>query len=78
VSDGPELFLNVSWLAVHIGQGNWPRRHDPLVDARPHVDAQRHLAGLARVMREAAAQMPGHRAFLVRNGMAGGSWGLER
>nr|WP_310522488.1 tryptophan 7-halogenase [Polymorphobacter sp.] len=72
VSEGPELFLNASWLAVHIGQGNWPRRHDPLADARTMVDAPRHLASLARVMREAAAAMPGHADFIAQNGMKAG------
>jgi tryptophan halogenase len=68
VSDGPELFLNASWLAVHIGQFNLPERWDPLADARAdRVDAARHLAGLARVMREAAAAMPGHADFIARH-----------
>lgn len=68
VSDGPELFLNASWLAVHIGQHNLPERWDPLADARAdRVDAARHLAGLARVMREAAAAMPGHADFIARH-----------
>jgi len=70
VSEGPELFLNASWLAVHIGQGHWPKRHDPLVDARRFVEAPRLIDGLARVMREAAAVMPGHRDFIRANGMA--------
>jgi tryptophan halogenase len=72
VSEGPELFLNASWLAVHIGQGHWPRRYDPLVDARRFVEAPRLIDGLARVMREAATVMPGHRAFIRANGMAAG------
>ncbi len=68
VSDGPELFLNASWLAVHVGQFNLPQRYDPLADARgPDVDAPRLLAGLARVMREAAAEMPTHAAFIARH-----------
>ena len=65
VSDGPELFLNPSWLAVHIGQMNWPERHEPIVDARVAVDAPRMLAGLRRVMRDAVSTMPAHRAMLV-------------
>ncbi len=60
VSEGPELFLNPSWLAVHIGQGNLPERWEPMVDARTHVDAPKMLAGLRRVMRDAAGDMPHH------------------
>jgi tryptophan halogenase len=67
VSDGPELFLNPSWLAVHIGQGNIPAGWDPLVEARGAVEAARHLAGLRRVMGEAAAEMPVHGDFIARH-----------
>jgi tryptophan halogenase len=68
VSDGPELFLNASWLAVHVGQFNLAQGYDPLADARaPQVDAPRLLAGLTRVMREAAAEMPSHAAFIARH-----------
>jgi tryptophan 7-halogenase len=73
VSDGPELFLNASWLAVHVGQFNLPQRYDPLVDSRAAtVDAPRLLSGLARVMREAAAEMPTHAAFIARHCAAPG------
>jgi tryptophan halogenase len=68
VSDGPELFLNASWLAVHVGQFNLPQGYDPLADSRAgQVDAARLLAGLRRVMGEAAAEMPGHAAFIARH-----------
>ena len=66
VSEGPELFLNPSWLAVHIGQLNWPERYEPMVDSRPNVDAPRLLGGLRRVMRDAASAMPSHHATLTR------------
>jgi len=67
VSDGMELFQNPSWLAVHIGQLNWPERYDPLVAERSHVDSARLLAGLRRVIDEATDQMPAHRAFIDRH-----------
>ena len=66
VSEGPELFLNPSWLAVHIGQFNMPERWEPMVDARPNVDAARMLSGLRRVMRDAAGDMPRHADVLAR------------
>ncbi|MFL6845116.1 MAG: tryptophan halogenase family protein [Allosphingosinicella sp.] len=64
VATGLELFQNPSWLAVHIGQLNWPERYDPLVDERPNVDAAAILAGIRRVAAEAAQAMPGHAAFI--------------
>ncbi len=66
VSEGTELFQNPSWLAVHIGQFNWPATWDPLVDTRG-VDAAPRLASLRRVMAEAAQAMPTHRDFIDRN-----------
>ena len=67
VTDGMELFQNPSWLAVHIGQLNWPERYDPLVDQRSKVDSGRMLASLRRVISEAADAMPGHREFIERH-----------
>lgn len=67
VTEGFELFQNPSWLAVHIGQGNWPQRYDPLVDERTEVDAKRLMAGLHRVIRETAQAMPTHDKYIRRN-----------
>ena len=64
VSDGPELFQNASWLAVHVGQENLPRAPEPIVDARA-ADGSAMLAGLRQVMREAAARMPRHADVLA-------------
>jgi len=64
VSPGRELFQNPSWLAVLVGQFITPRRYDPLVDQRCKVDAANRLAGLRRVMVDAAEAMPDHRAYL--------------
>lgn len=67
VATGPELFQNPSWLAVHIGQFNWPERYDPLVDERREVDADNILAGIRRVAAEAAEAMPTHQAYIDRH-----------
>jgi len=67
VSQGFELFQNPSWLAVHIGQLNWPERYDPLVDERDPVDSAAILAGIRRVAAEAAEQMPSHQAYIDRH-----------
>jgi tryptophan halogenase len=65
-SPGQELFLNPSWLAVLIGQGVIPERHDPLADMRG-VDGIRYLEGIRRVMGEAVSTLPSHAAFIERN-----------
>ena len=66
VSVGPELFQNPNWLAVHIGQFNWPERYDPLVDERG-IDGAARLASLRRVIREAVNAMPTHRMYVRKN-----------
>ena len=67
VTDGWELFQNPSWLAVHIGQFNWPQRHDPLLDERSDVDAERYMASIRRAMREVADSWPTHEAFIAQH-----------
>ena len=65
VTEGMELFGNASWLAVHVGQLNWPERHDPLVDLRA-VDGQAMLVRQREAMVRAAAAMPTHADFIAR------------
>ncbi len=65
VSKGDDLFGNASWLAVHIGQLNFPQRHDPLVDLRP-VDGDAMLERQRLAMVQAAQAMPSHADFIRR------------
>jgi len=67
IIDSIELFQNPNWLAVFIGQEVWPERLDPLVAMRVKVDAAGRLAGLRRVMIEAAAVMPSHEQYLAQH-----------
>ena len=64
VMEGYELFQNPSWIAVHLGQFVTPERYDPIVDERPHVEADRILAELRRLVAEAAEAMPMHRDYI--------------
>ncbi len=66
VGSSEELFTNPSWLAVLIGQDVIPQSYDSLADLRG-VDAARHLAGLKRVIGEAAGAMPSHAEFVARH-----------
>jgi tryptophan halogenase len=66
VTRGNDLFGNQSWLAVHIGQFNWPERHDPLVDLRP-IDGAAMLERQRRAMAQAAEAMPTHAEFIRRH-----------
>jgi tryptophan halogenase len=66
VADSADLFGPDSWLAVHIGQDNWPQRTDPLLSYRT-VDGRAWLAKLRTAMTAAAEQMPSHREFIARH-----------
>ncbi|MGY4398152.1 tryptophan halogenase [Sphingomonas sp. UYAg733] len=70
VSPGPELFQNPSWIAVLIGQGIIPARHDPLIDQRRPAEADARLASLRSIITAAAGEMPRHETWLKRLGMA--------
>ena len=61
-----DLFGNASWLAVHMGQGNWPERNDPLIDYR-EVNGAEYLEKLRGAMANAALELPGHRAYIERH-----------
>jgi tryptophan halogenase len=67
VAHGIELFQNASWLAVHVGQHVRPERYEPIVDERPHVDAERLLASIRRVAAEAAEAIRAHREYIQRH-----------
>lgn len=67
VIDQFDLFKNPSWLAVHIGQMNWPERYDPLVDERTEIDADHFLTGLRRAIKETALGMPTHNKYIKKH-----------
>ena len=69
VSEGLELFGNQSWLALHLGQGNRPQRHDPLVDLRG-IDGTAMLARQHQAMVQTAEEQPLHADFVRRHCLA--------
>jgi tryptophan halogenase len=71
VVDGYDLFGPPSWLAVHLGQLNFPERHDPLVDLR-RIDGEGTLKNLRKAMMQAAEAMPTHGDFIRRHCAAQG------
>ena len=59
-----DLFAPASWLAVHIGQHNFPEGLDPLIDYRG-IDARDHLARLRGTMAAEARRQPPHERFVA-------------
>ncbi|MFM2069078.1 MAG: hypothetical protein RLZZ584_3987 [Pseudomonadota bacterium] len=60
-----DLFGNQSWLSVHLGQLNWPQRHDPLVDLRPE-GGEAMIERQRSAMAQTAETMPRHEAYIER------------
>ncbi|MEN9762193.1 MAG: hypothetical protein RI906_2019 [Pseudomonadota bacterium] len=63
--DDADLFGAESWLAVHLGQLNFPQTHLPLLDLR-RADGLGGLNRLRDSLRREAQGMPTHQNFLER------------
>jgi len=61
-----DVFGPNSWLAVHIGQQNRPRRNDPLLDYR-NFSGTEYLEQLRRTLESAAARMPTHQSYIEQH-----------
>lgn len=60
-----DLFGDASWLAVHVGQFNWPERIDPLANFRT-TDYIEWLSRIRSAMEAGAAQLPSHEEYIRR------------
>ncbi|MGA2777378.1 MAG: tryptophan halogenase family protein [Steroidobacteraceae bacterium] len=61
-----DIFGPSSWLAVHIGQMNWPERNDPLLGYR-NFNGTAYLEQLRRSLEKSAQAMPTHQAYIDRH-----------
>ncbi len=59
-----DLFAPASWLAVHVGQENFPEGLDPLIEFRG-IEARDHLARLRAAMAAEAQRLPPHEQFIA-------------
>ncbi len=63
-----DLFGAPSWLAVHIGQGNWPAATDPLLDFQADPAASGvFVQKLANAIANAADTMPRHHDYIAQH-----------
>ena len=65
--DGTELFAEVGWVQVLLGQGIVPDRWHPLADQLTPAELGEFLGLQARICRERAARMMPHDRFLAEN-----------
>ncbi|HEY0660036.1 MAG TPA: tryptophan halogenase family protein [Lysobacter sp.] len=66
-----EMFSDVSWVEVMIGQGILPQAYHPLVDNVPEDDLYRFIASVERTIASCVDAMPMHQAFIDRYCAAG-------
>ena len=64
-SDG--LFYDASWIAVYLGQGVMPMRHDPRAGLPDPAQVSAAMAALQGAIGAEVAAMPGHRDYLTAN-----------
>jgi tryptophan halogenase len=64
-SDG--LFYDASWIAVYLGQGIVPERHDARAQLPDPAQVARAMNGLREAIVAEVGAMPGHREFLTAN-----------
>jgi len=62
-----ELFADISWIQVMLGQRIAPRAYHPLVDQVPADDIYRFLDGVAQTIERCVDAMPTHQAFIERH-----------
>lgn len=61
-----EMFADVSWIEVMIGQGILPHGYHPLVDQVPVEDLRRFIASVGDTIARCVDAMPMHQAFIDR------------
>jgi len=65
--DAEELFTEVAWLQVLIGQHVIPNRHHPMADQLTAEQAEQFLGHLSQVIGKAVGELPLHRDFINKN-----------
>jgi tryptophan halogenase len=65
VKYGGDLFAAPNWIAVLMGQGIWPERHDPLAGQRDAASVQTHLRQVRAAIHRAAQAAPRHEDYIA-------------
>jgi tryptophan halogenase len=63
--DGEELFADVSWLQVMVGQRHLPRGHHPFADLLPESEVAAYLAHVQAVVAKCVNVMPTQAEFIA-------------
>ncbi len=73
VREGSELFIDLSWQQVMVGQGLMPAAYHPLADQFPAAEVDELLDNVQHVVAKCADVMPTHAEYIAQHcGMARG------
>jgi len=62
--DAEDLFKNVAWLQVMLGQGIVPEQHHPMANVLTNDQLKQFLGDIKRVIEHKAAMFPDHRRYV--------------
>ena len=62
-----ELFTEVSWMQVLLGQGVLPHAYHPMVDLMPEAEIRKFVANVKQVLERSADAMPAHGDFIAKH-----------
>jgi tryptophan halogenase len=65
--EGEELFTEMGWLQVLIGQGIVPQGYHALADAMPQAQFDEFLGNIRTLVERAVAAMPSHADYIARH-----------
>lgn len=65
--DPNDLFNELSWFEVMLGQGIRPKSYQPLIDSMPHDKFLSLMSGVESVIHKCVEHMPDHAEFIKRN-----------
>jgi tryptophan halogenase len=64
---GEEMFADISWIQVMVGQGIMPQSWHPLVDRLPDDELGRFMSSVETTISNCVDAMPEHRAFIEQH-----------
>jgi tryptophan 7-halogenase len=65
--EGDELFTDVGWLQVMVGQHVMPERYHPLADALPQAQLDEFLGNMRTLVEREVGAMPTHEQFIEKH-----------
>jgi tryptophan halogenase len=65
--DNNELFTEMGWLQVMLGQGITPANYHPLADAITAEQLKEYLADIKTIVNKATALLPAHKSYILKH-----------